>query len=226
MKILKNSTLFIFLFFAMTIEAQTVTDFIQMIDTSFIPSYQDGEHRANDSLIDIRNGYYQRGFYWDGEPREEQKILRQVAVFANKDSTKTIVEVISYYDFVCWINDIKFYHYNGKTLQQVNNKEHFLPVITEEDLLTEKALLVFKKYYQEANKKQYLTLANFIQNAYENIRYVLPRYGTNIMAHLDFCDYFGTDFNMEISEEDYKIIENDIVPLKLSYNKEQKQFVK
>ena len=46
------------------------------------------------------------------------------------------------------------------------------------------------------------------------------------MLHLDFCDYFGADLNMDISEEDYNIIENGIVPIKLSYNKEYKQFVK
>ena len=225
MKILKNSILFIFLLFAMTVKAQTVTDFIQMIDTAFIP-YQEGEHRANDSLIDIKNGYYQRGLYGEGEQREEQKVLRQVAVFNNNDSTKTIAEVISYWNFVCWTNEIKFYHYNGKTLYLVDNNEHFLPEITQEELLSEKALSIFKKYYQKANQQQYLTLADFIQNAYDNIRYVLPRYGTNIMARLDFCDYFGADLDMEISKEDYFIIENGIVPMKLSYNKEQKQFVK
>jgi len=225
MKFLKNSSLFIFLLFAMTVKAQTVTDFIQMIDTAFKP-YQDGELWANDSLIDIKNGYYQRGHYWEGEQREAQKILRQVAVFANNDRTKTIVEVISYWNFVCWTNEIKFYHYNGKTLRFVDNNEHFLPAITEEGLLSEKALFIFKKYYQKANQQQYLTLADFIHNAYDNIRYVLPRYGTNIMVHLDFCDYFGTDFNMEISEEDLNIIKNGIVPIKLSYNKKQKQFVK
>lgn len=225
MKTSKNNILYIFLLFAMTGKAQTVTDFIQMIDTAFIP-YQDGEHRANDSLVDIKNGYYQRGLYGEGEQREEQKVLRQVAVFNNNDSTKTIVEVISYWNFVCWTNEIKFYHYNGKALFFVDNNEHFIPEITKEDLLSEKALSIFKKYYQKANQQQYLTLADFIHNAYDNIRYVLPRYGTNIMAHLDFCDYFGTDLNIEISEEDYFIIENGIVPMKLSYNKERKQFVK
>lgn len=225
MKILKNGIFFILLLFAMTVKAQTVTDFVQMIDTAFKP-YQEGEHRANDSLIDIKNGYYQRGLYWEGEQREAQKILRQVAVFANNDRTKTIVEVSSYWNFVCWTNEIKWYHYNGKTLRFGDNNEHFLPAITAEDLLSEKALFIFKKYYQKANQKEYLTLADFIAGAYDNMRYVLPRYGTDIMVHLDFCDYFGTDLNMEISEEDYNIIENGIVPIKFSYHKVQKRFVK
>ena len=81
MKNLKNSILFIFLLFAMTVKAQTVTDFIQMIDTAFKP-YQEGEHWANDSLIDIKNGYYQRVFYLEGEQSiDEQKILRRSCHF-------------------------------------------------------------------------------------------------------------------------------------------------
>ena len=85
MSILKNSILFIFLLFAMTVKAQTVIDFIRMIDTTYQP-YQEGEYWANDSLIDIKNGYYQRGFSFEGEQGiEEQKILRQVTVFANND---------------------------------------------------------------------------------------------------------------------------------------------
>lgn len=225
MKILKNSILFIFLFFTMTVKAQTVLDFIQMIDTTFKP-YQEGEYLANDSLIDIKNGYYQRGFYFEGKPKDKQKILRQVAVFLNNDRTKTIVEAISYYNFVCWTNEIKFYHYNGKTFRFLDNNERFLPSINPEDLLSEKALFIFKKYYQQANQQYYPTLADFIHNAYDNIRYVLPHYDTNIMVHLDFCDYFGVDLSMEILEEDLHIIENGIVPIKLAYNRAQKQFEK
>ena len=99
----------------MMVKAQTVIDFIRMIDTTYQP-YQEGEHWANDSLIDIKNAY--------------------------------------------------------------------------------------------------------------DIRYVLPRYGTKIMVHLDFCDHFDPDINLEISEEDYNIIENGTVPITLSYDKEYKQFVK
>jgi hypothetical protein len=224
MSILKNSILFIFLLFTMMVKAQTVIDFIRMIDTTYQP-YQEGEHWATDSLIDIKNGYYQRGFSFEGEQGIVEKILRQVAVFANNDGTKTIVETISYYDFVCWVNTIKFYYYNGETLQFVDNSDHFLPTITEEDLLSEKALFIFKKLYRKANRNQYITLSGTIKNAYD-IRYVLPRYGTKIMVHLDFCDHFDPDINLAISEEDYNIIENGTVPIKLSYDKEYKQFVK
>lgn len=224
MKILKNNIIFILLFIATAAKAQTVTDFIRMIDTQFKP-YQEGEHLANDSLIDIKNGYYQRGFYLEGEQsKDEQKLLRQVAVFINDDGTKTIVEAISYWNFVCWSNEIKFYHYDGKKLRLEKNNGYYFPAINKEELLSEKTLAVFKKYYSQVNHNEYPAFSAFISSAYDNIRYRLPRYGTIITLHLDFCDYFGED--VEVSEEDWSTIKNGTVPLKISYNKSLKKFEK
>lgn len=221
---MKNSTFFIFLLFAVTAKAQTVTDFIRMIDTQYKP-YQEGEHLANDSLIDIKNGYYQRGFYDESfVSKDEQKLLRQVAVFLNDDSTKTIVESISYWNFVCWSNEIKFYHYDGKTLHLEAKNRHYLPEIKKEELLSEKTLSVFKKYYLQADYNEYPTLSDFISPAYDYIRYKLPRYGTAITVHLDFCGYFGEA--LEISEEDWSTIKKGVVSIKLSYDKKLKKFVK
>lgn len=223
MTISKNSTLFIFLLLALTAKAQTVTDFIRMIDTQYKP-YQEGEHLANDSLTDIKNGYYQRGFYQeDFQSQDEQKILRQVAVFSNDDGTKTIAEAISYWNFVCWTNEIRFYRFDGKKLHLEKNNNRYLPAITKEELLTVKTLSVFKKYYPQVNNK-YPALADFIAEAYDDFRYVLPRYGTAIRVHLDFCDYFGE--GLDITEEDWNTIKNGIVPIKLSYNKKLKKFVR
>lgn len=193
-----------------------------MIDTQYEP-YQEGEHLANDSLIDIKNGYYQRGFYLEDEQgKEEQKILRQVAGFINDDGTKTIVEAISSYNFVCWDNVIKFYHYDGKNLHLEANNEQYLPTIAQEELLTEKTLSVFKKYYPKAND-EYPALTDFIDNAYDDFRYVLPRYGTTIMIYLDFCDYFRE--GLKISEQDWSTIKNGVVSIKLSYDKKLKKFI-
>ena len=218
-------TVLTLLFSSVTSTAQTVAEFVRMIDTEFEP-YQEGEFRANDSLTDLKNGYYQRSFAVENEQGEEQKLLRQVAVFINNDSTKTIVETTSSYNFVCWNNEIKFYYYDGKLLRFENRDDYFLPKINVEELLPEKVLVVFKKYYQLTNKDLYPSFKSLIFNAYDNFRYELPRYGTEITVHLDFCDYFGTDLNVEISEEDWRIIKNGIVPIKLSYDKELRQFVK
>ncbi len=221
---LKKIIPFIFLCFITPVKAQTISDFIRMIDTKFEP-YQDGEMSANDSLTDIKNGYYQRGFYdEDLQNKDNQIILRQVTVFTNEDGTKTIAESVSYYNFVCMSNAVKFYLFDNTNLLYMLDTEHFLPLINEEELLTEKALLIFKKYFTQSAHKKHPTLRAFISSAYDNIRYELPRYGTSIIAHIDYCDYFGE--GLEISDEDLKIIINDTQPIKLSYDKKLKQFVK
>ncbi len=214
----------IFILIVLVGNTQTVIDFVRMVDAQF-QSYQDGEHVANDSIIDISNGYYQRGFKLGNVAHDNPvKILRQMAIFSNDDDTKTIVEAISYWNFVCWTNELRFYHYDGELLNFVENKAQFIPSITINDFLSENSLSIFKKYYQNVSHDQYPSLEIFIAEAYDDFRFVLPQYGTDIMVHLDYCDQFGE--GLEISEEEMNTLRIGGEPLKLLYDKVLKQFVK
>ena len=218
----------IFLWWVMTTvaSAQTVMDYVHRIDTEFDDPYQEGELWANDSIIDLPNGFYQRSFYADLTRPTDEKVLRQVAVFNNADGTKTIIEATSFYNFVCWTNRLRFFYDDGQTLQTFhpNDHDYFLPPIRDAELLSETALSIFKKYFQRANPAIVPSFAAFVNEAYDNPRYVLPRYGTDIVVHLDFCDYFGTDLDLDFAEDDWATFQEGVVPLRLSYDKVHKQF--
>ncbi len=221
MSILKKITLFALLWgVSFSTKAQTITDFVRIIDTEFEP-YRDGEMSATDSLTDIQNGYYERSMNGDAN---RQQVLRQVIVLNNEDRSHTLVERISYYNGACMSHLLKFYRSTGQDFTFYTDNEYLIPFIHEEEMLTPAALRVFQKHFTESAHRYYPSLRAFISSAYEAIRYELPRYGTSIIAHLDFCDQFGE--NLTISTEELNIIKQGTIPLTLSYDRKYKQFVK
>lgn len=183
-----------------------------------------GELSANDTIIDLRNGYYEEFHAVHGE--DHKTIVRQAAIFRNHDGSSTLGISTTEYDFVCFLGKTNFYKISSSKdrIHPILN-EDILPELHIREFVTDSIVSVLHKYlpalqgnYLDANA----TIEKLLSEVY-HIIYILPQRGTNIIATLKVCDYIPSN-ETSIAPDDWLIIENDFVSIELAYDKTRKQF--
>lgn len=201
-----------------------ILTYMQMIEKKY-GAFQAGElgyghPNQYDTIIDIKNGYYEEKF------KDNHLSIRQVAVFENTDSTKTIAITICEYDFVCMLYKTNFYKINKQgEIEKVNN---LLPALNISDFISENCMEMLKGYFPEYQKVYPSNINNFKQflNDLYEIHYIIPRYGTTIIVTLKSCDYLWLNGIIKFSPEDIKTIQTNIKEIQLIYDKKLKKFIK
>lgn len=200
--------------------SQSILEALQLKEDS-IGGYIEGEVRSTDTIIDIRNGYYEEfSLYKAGN----KTVTRQAAIFHNHDGSKMLGISITVWDFQCYNYGTNFYEIpkSKDSISTVSNHD-ILPRLNIKELLVDTN--VFKKYLPEI-QENYLdsnaTIDNILSELY-SIVYILPQIGTDLIATLRVCDYISTN-EINISHDDWSIIENSILSMELEYDKTQKKF--
>lgn len=203
---------------------QNILDALQL-KNDLIGEYVIGELMANDTIIDLKNGYYEE-FWSFGDGNKH--IIRQAAIFHNQDGTRTLGISIAEYDFVCVFDKTNFYEISKSkdSIMSILNDD-ILPDLYIREFVTDTIVSVLIKYLPEI-QANYLgsnaTIDQLLSEIY-HITYIIPQTGTNLIATLGVCDYIPRN-EVSIKPEDWSIIENDFVSLKLAYDKTQKKFKK
>ena len=213
--------IFFILLFSFSVTAfpqKNIVEFLKLKDSK-IKAYSEGELMANDTVVDLKNGYY-------AEVKDDE-IIRQAAVFNNSDGTKTLGVTVCIWDFVCFNYVSNFYNISklNDTLVIVEDKS-ILPEIKILDFIKGTSIAEVLKKYLLKLKGGYLdeeaTIDDLLSELYE-IKYIIPQKGTSIKAKLEVCDYIPTN-EITIDEKDWEIIMNKPLILKLIYNKNSKKF--
>ena len=195
------------------------------LKSSMIGEYIEGEFMSNDTTIDLRNGYYEEFHTFGGD---DKSIVRQAAIFHNHDGSRTLGISITEYDFVCFFGKTNFYEIpkSKDSIHTISNDD-ILPDLNIRELVTDTIITVLNKYlpklqgnYLDSND----TIDKLLSEVY-HITYLLPRWGTNVIATLGVCDYIPTN-ETSITADDWSIIENDFLSIELEYDRKQKKFKK
>lgn len=196
------------------------------LKNDWIGEYVEGEAMSNDTIIDLRNGYYEE-FFSDGEG--DKTIIRQAAIFHNHDGSRTLGVSITSYDFVCYQYETSF-HEIPKIKDSIRTlmNDDILPDLSIREFLMDSPILsVLNKYLPEI-QKSYLgsnaTIDELLSEVYD-IVYILPQSGTSLISTLRVCDYIPTN-EVGIAPDDWSTIENDFVSIELEYDKARKKFKK
>lgn len=194
-----------------------VVDYLKLKET-LVKAYFEGELMANDTVVDLKNGYYAEA--------NDSKIIRQATIFYNADGTKTFGVTICEWDFACFNYTSNFYNisklndsivfYEDKSIIPQMRISDFI-VSTSIKKTLKKYLPKFISYIGKEAK-----LEDLLLELYE-IKYILPQKGTAIKATLEVCDYLPTN-EIQINEEDWRIISTDFLTINLYYNKKIKKF--
>ncbi|MFT7612870.1 MAG: hypothetical protein ACI9J3_001836 [Parvicellaceae bacterium] len=203
--------------------AQNILDALQLKEDS-IRKYSTGELTSTDTIVDLNNGYYEE-YASNGD--HNKTILRQASIFYNVDGSTTLGISISKWDFQCFVYTTNFYEIS-------KSKD----IITESSIYDIVPHLDFKEFFDDANTisvlNKYLqklqgvyldsnaTVENLLNEVYD-ITYILPQRGTSLIATLRICDYIPTN-EIEISAEDWSLIENSFHSIELIYDKKLKKF--
>lgn len=217
---MKALTLLILLILMNTLGfSQNILEALQL-KNDLIGEYVEGELRSTDTIIDLRNGYYEEG---------NETMIRQAAIFHNHDGSRTLGISITQYDFVCFYNETSFYEIS-KSKDSINPilSGDILPDLKiREFVIAANVFPVLNKYLPEI-QENYLdstaTIDKLLSEIY-HIAYIMPRKGTNLIATLKVCDYIPTN-EVSITPDDWSIIENDFVSIELEYDKTRKKFKK
>ncbi len=195
-----------------------IVDYLKLAESN-IKVYKEGELRANDTIIDLKNGYYAE--------IHEDVILRQAAIFNNSDGSKLLGVSTCEWDFACFnyqthfsklskIGDSIFFETQNNVLPKIKVLDFITTPATIEVL--NKYLIKLQGSYLDSNA----TIDDLLSELYK-IKYILPQKGTTILATLAVCDYIPTN-EIEIIESDWEIISNNFDTIKLSYNKKSNKF--
>ena len=187
-----------------------------------ISQYVEGELMATDTVVDLVNGHYQE-FTADDQGNIT---TRQAAMFDNPDTTKTLAITIANYDFVCYYYESSFYEIINKDSIRVLVNEKILPSFSIKEFIADSTVFsVFNKYLPEI-RKNYLdsdaTMGEVLNEVYDVV-FFLPGKGGGLIATLSVCDYIPTNV-VSIAADDWSIIENSFVYIKLKYNGKEKKF--
>lgn len=195
------------------------------LKTDSIGIYLIGELRASDTIVDLKNGYYEE-FYSFGDG--DKHIIRQAAIFHNQDGSRTLGISIAEYDFVCVYDKTDFYEIS-KSKDGIHPilKEDLLPDLKIRAFVKDTTISILNKYlpklqgnYLDSNA----TMDKLLSEIY-HISYTLPQWGTTLIVTLGTCDYIPRN-EINISANDWSILENDIVSMELEYDKTAKKFKK
>lgn len=217
---MKTLILFIILILMNTLGfSQNILEALQL-KNDLIGEYVEGELMSTDTIIDLRNGYYEEG---------NKTIIRQAAIFHNHDSSRTLGVSITEYDFVCFYNETNFYEIS-KSKDSINTilNDDILPELNIREFVADTNIFfVLNKYLPEI-KENYLgsnaTIDKVLSEVY-HITYRMPQRGTSLIATLRVCDYIPTNV-VSITPDDWSIIENDFGSIELEYDKTRKKFKK
>ena len=202
--------------------SQNILEALQL-KNDLIGEYVPGELIATDTIIDLRNGYYEE---FSSSGRDDKTIVRQAAIFHNHDGSRTLGISITEYDFVCFFGKTDFYEISKPedSLHTILNDE-ILPDLSIREFVTDTIVFVLNKYLPEL-QGNYLdanaTIDKLLSEVY-HITYILPQRGTGLIATLGVCDYIPTN-EVSIPPDDWSIVENDFVSIELEYDKTQKKF--
>jgi hypothetical protein len=205
--------------------SQSILEALQLKEDS-IGEYIEGEAVSTDTIIDIRNGYYEEfASYEDGN----KTVTRQASIFHNHDGSKILGISITEWDFQCFNYETNFYKISKSkdSIGTISNKD-ILPLLNIKELVADSNVFyIFNKYLPEI-QENYLdsnaTIDEVLSEVY-SIIYILPRRGTDLIATLRVCDYIPTN-EVNISRDDWSIIEKSILFIELEYDKIQKKFKK
>lgn len=188
---------------------------------NLIEKYVEGELRSNDTLVDVKNGYYEEFYLWDNATKVT---LRQAAIFKNKEDTKLLGITINSWDFACMLSKTSFYEIaqSKKQIKSIDI-ENILPHLTYQDFLKDTSKLssmnaeVQKLEITELDK--YDSFEAFLKdNSMFDIKYKMPRVGTSVTASIDVCDYYlGSDEWLKLKEKYFKEVN-------LKYDSKMKKF--
>lgn len=220
--------LFIFLILSLTTVsgfAQNILEAIQLKE-NFIAPYRVGELMATDTIIDLRNGYYEE--YKSGEDGD-RTVVRQAAIFHTNDGSQLLGISTSEWDFACFIDKTSFYEipFAKDTITMIPS-ENILPDLKIREFVTDSNVfyIISKNLpkYRETYSAPNATIDDVLAQLY-HIRYQLPQRGTEIIATLRVCDYLPLD-EVPIGKDNWSVIENSFLSIKLEFDKTQKRFKK
>lgn len=166
--------------------------------------------------VDIKNGYYEIMH------NTEDIILCQAAKFDNKDGSISLMitalqsdEQCSRYITSSFLIFPEGDRYIEMGLEELNLNEKFQSFFKDEILnqLLEKLLSQLQGGYLS----QTATVEDLYKEFYD-FHYVLPRYGTALTITMSLCDYIPTN-EIEITEEDWKMIKSSIPSKSMAYDK-------
>ncbi len=204
--------------------SQNIMEALQL-KRNLIGEYLIGELMATDTIVDLRNGYYEE---YHSFGVGDKTMLQQAAIFRNQDGSSTLGISITEYDFVCFFDKTNFYEIpkSSDTIHMLTTNDA-LPDLTVRDLVTDTIVSVLNTYLPKL-QGGYLdatdTIDKLLSEVY-HVAYILPRHGTNLTATLMVCDYIPTN-EISIRAEDWAIIENDFLSIELKYDRKRKRFTK
>lgn len=179
--------------------------------------FNQADRFPKDTLIDIKNGYYEIN---DGETK-----LLQATKFNNSDGTIMIAATGYYADMQCYNYFSKFYSKTDTSLVEMHT-EDVMPEFKFSDFFIDATIREVAQKYLPTIQQEYFPNAT-LENVYEeffDIHYILPRYGTKVIAKLTVCDYIPLN-EVNIDEEDWKVVETRHESIALAYNKKKRVFV-
>ncbi|GAB5553175.1 MAG: hypothetical protein Sapg2KO_27660 [Saprospiraceae bacterium] len=204
--------------------SQNILEALQLKNDS-IGEYVIGELRASDTIVDLRNGYYEEFYSFEGD---DKHIIRQAAIFHNQDGSRTLGISIAEYDFVCFYDKTDFYEISkSKDSIHPTLKEDLLPDLNFREFVKDTTISVLNKYLpklQENYLDSNATIDKLLSEIYY-ISYILPQWGTTLIVTLGACDYIPRN-EISINSDDWSIIENEILSIELVYDKIEKKFKK
>lgn len=201
--------------------AQNIVEALQLKDKT-IKKHFEGELSSTDTLIDIKNGYYE-------EYNKDYKVLttlRQAAIFNNQDGSKTLGISNSQWDFQCFTYNSSFYSIIEKDKIERIDNSNILPKLDIIDFVGNGEIIPTLEKYLPLLQENYLgdndSMEVLLSEIYD-IKYLIPRKGTALIATLAVCDYIPSN-EIKIIEKDWFIIMNDFSIICLDYDKTIKKF--
>lgn len=192
------------------------------LQEDFIGKYTEGEHQSTDTIIDLRNGYYEE-FYADKNDNYNLT-LRQAAIFNNVEGTQLLGITVCIWDFVCFQSNTSFYEISKsrKSIKPINLSV-ILPQLTYQDFLQDISLLSDLKEYMSkqslADADSYDDFDEYLnESGVFDIKYSLPRKGTSVIASIGACDYYIDKDKWSRLKEKY------FTEVALKYNSNLKRF--
>lgn len=215
---------FIFIFggFSFCHSQITVQDCLKRCDFQ-LQQFIEGDFNAGDTITGAENKYMAIYIY----PGSDMQVLCEAKIYANSDKTTTLVITGIYSDEQCtWYST--FYYELSKKLKTFKPREEgdVVPGISIFSLMKDsKAITVLGSYLPQI-KKEYLgeqaDLEDVVNEVYTP-HFDIDEHKNVLIVSLEVCDYIPNN-EVDISEEDWKVIQTDFEKITLQYNSKEKIF--